>query len=210
MVLSNPIRVIRGHPDLLHREKRVSVTIVGRFRSDTSTSARKTLCHDRAELRRVDIFHDAAAKLARSGAALGVAAGVLAHQHRALCRRRTARRPARNGAAAAARSSASVGSGGIGSPRSAAAACRNSHGLAERRPGDHHAVDVVAAKRLDHFLRRIEIAVADQRNPLQVRLDRRDAVPIGRAAEKYRPPCGRAPSAPPPRPLRRPGPRRSR
>ena len=56
--------------------------------------------------------------------------------------------------------------------------------LDERRPGDHHAIDRVAAKRFDHRRRRSEVAVADQRNPLQVRLDLGNAIPVGRALEK--------------------------
>ena len=39
------------------------------------------------------------------------------------------------------------------------------------------------AEGVDHFLRSIEIAVADQRNPLQMHLDLGDAIPVGGAAE---------------------------
>ena len=42
---------------------------------------------------------------------------------------------------------------------------------AEGRAADHHAIDAVAGEGLDHRSRRVQVAVADQRNPVQVRLD---------------------------------------
>src|SRR4051812_8755845 len=57
-------------------------------------------------------------------------------------------------------------------------------GTAERGAGDHDAIDVVAAKGLDHFCGGVEVAIADERNAFEMLLDFGDAVPVGPAFEK--------------------------
>ena len=56
-------------------------------------------------------------------------------------------------------------------------------GPVERRPADHHTIDVVAAECLDDGLRRGDVAVADEGNAVEMRLDAGNLFPIGRTAE---------------------------
>ncbi len=125
-------------------------------------------------------------------AALRVAAGEAPHEDRAADPGRSGCTPARNAAKAAHVPRAALGRAGSArreappEPGGTATASTGPPGRSSRhrrRSGESASTT---------FSRRIEVAVADQRNALQVRLDRRDAIPIGRAFEEILPPCGHA------------------
>ena len=159
---------------------------ITRFRNPANNSEFRLLgeipLHHAGKL--VSACHPADARTERPppGAALGVAAGELPHQDRSL----RGAEPLDHQAVMVQQQLPLLGQAGIGRDRLAAQSGRGlakSQGRFRRRPADHHAVDPVAAEGLDHRLRRGQVAVADQRNAAQVRLDAGDLLPIGRAAE---------------------------
>ena len=128
---------------------------------------RKVLGDHLVELVRRADGGDVRAKLPRAASALCVAAGVFRASAWSLSRHRTARRSSRSAAADNARCASGDGSGGT----AFAAQCRldllKQPRSAQRRPTNHHPVDLITAQALHDFLGRIEIAVANQRDVLQ-------------------------------------------